>query len=413
MEFSLKYGQQSINFDITDGKVDLIVPHSEIIGPLRNIEINFKPLHELLNRNKKNPADILIGIAINDKTRPVPYPKLLPSLINELLIIGINVENIYFYIANGTHVPDPNYSYLRMDDDFLKYFTIKQHNCQADLINLGNSSFGTPIQINRSYFECDIKISVGNIEPHLFAGYSGGVKTVSIGLAGKETITCNHALLMDVNSVACEYNNNKVRMDIEEIGEKIGIDLALNCIQTKDLELLKVFFDKPKIVMQQAIPIIENLYTVDVQKKYDLVIASAGGYPKDINFYQSQKATSNAGKILNNNGTLLLIAECKEGHGSDAYFRYVSKFSNPFAVISDFENKEFVIGQHKAYLMAKLQTRFKIFLLSRMPPHIVKSLLMAPVDGISKFIKNFPIEQSTKIAIMPDAVTTIPIIKGR
>ena len=273
---------------------------------------------------------------------------------------------------------------------------------------MGTTSYGTPIQINRSYYESDIKISIGNIEPHHFAGYSGGVKTVAIGLSGKETMTSNHALLTDANSIACEYYKNKIRMDIEEIGDYIGVDLALNCIQTKDLEILNIFLDQPKKVMEQAIPIIDRLFTVDIEKKYDLVIASAGGYPKDINFYQSQKATTNAGKILKDNGIMLIVAECKEGPGSEAYYQYVTKFSHPSEVITDFEHKEFMIGQHKAYLMAKIQSRHKVFLYSSMPAHIVKNLLIEPVDNISIFIDNLSINPSTKIAIMPNAVTTIP-----
>lgn len=408
MDFSLKYGQHAINFDINHGQIDLILPQHEKCLPMRNIEINFNPLHVLFGSMKKSRSDLIVGIAINDKTRPVPYPKLIPPLINELLNSGVNENNIYFFIANGTHVPDNNCDYLNLNKHILNKLKFIQHNCQENLIYLGKTYYGTPILINRMYYECDIKISVGNIEPHHFAGYSGGVKTVSIGLAGKETITHNHALLINEDSVACEYNKNKVRMDIEEIGEIVGLNLALNCIQTKDLEILDIFFENPKTVMQQAMPCVDKLSTVEVGQKYDLVIASAGGYPKDINFYQSQKATSNASKILKNNGSMLVIAECREGVGSDTYFEYIKKFSKPSAVISDFEKKEFVIGQHKAYLMAKLQSRYKINLFSSMPENTVRTLLIEPVNNISMFIINFPLDKSSKIAIMPNAVTTIP-----
>jgi nickel-dependent lactate racemase len=410
MQYSLKYGQGLINIDFGDHHVDVITSGAKNQKPLAMIEINFQPMHDLLFKSHKKRSELVIGIAINDKTRPVPYSRLIPPLINELINSGIHQKNIYFYIANGTHVPDYDYGYLNLKNDILNSFTFIQHNCQDDLVHLGTTSFGTPIQINRSYYQCDIKISVGNIEPHHFAGYSGGVKTVSIGLAGKETINHNHALLMDANSVACKYQKNKVRMDIEEIGDMIGVDLALNCIQTKDLEILHVFFDQPGKVMQLAIPIIDSLFSVSTDKKYDIVVASAGGYPKDINFYQSQKATSNAGKILNNNGTMLLIAECREGPGSDAYYQYVNKFSHPSEVISDFENKNFVIGQHKAYLMAKLQSRYKIFLYSSMANEIVKKLMMEPVVDLQKFFNYISSENTHTIALMPNAVTTIPII---
>ena len=280
MEFSLKYGQQYVNIQLDHHhNVDIITPHPDNVMPLSNIEINFQPLITVLNTKNKNRSEMVVGIAINDKTRPVPYSRLIPLLVNELLLNGIKENNIEFYVANGTHVPDTNLSYLQLDNYFLNTFTFSHHDCNENLIYLGETSFGTKILINQAYFESDIKISVGNIEPHHFAGYSGGVKTVSIGLAGKETITHNHSLLIDENSVACEYYHNKVRMDIEEIGEFAIVDLALNCIQNQDLQILNVFFEKPKIVMQQAIPIIDKLFSVNVEKMYDFVISAAGGHP--------------------------------------------------------------------------------------------------------------------------------------
>lgn len=415
MEISLKYGQKYINIQFDSNShqnVDIITPHPVYVPPLSKILINLQPLNTLLKSNNRNRSDIVVGIAINDKTRPVPYSKLIPPLVNELLQNGIKENNIIFYVANGTHVPDNDLRYLQLDNYFLKNFTFFQHDCNKDLIYLGETTFGTKILINRSYFECDIKISVGNIEPHHFAGYSGGVKTVSIGLAGKETINHNHSLLMDDNSVACEYFHNKVRMDIEEIGEFAGVDLALNCIQTQDLQIFNIFFENPKIVMLQAIPIIDKLHTMNVEKMYDIVIASAGGHPKDINFYQSQKAISNARKLLKTNGFLLIIAECREGIGSDTYFNYVNNFTHPSEVITNFENKEFIIGQHKAYLMAKVQIKHKVYLYSSLPKSIVKSLMMEPVDDLTSFINNFSTSLNAKIAVMPNAVTTIPISKG-
>lgn len=411
MEYSLKYGNGTIMFSLND-HVDVITPHQEKMVPLSSIQIDFQPLKNLIRNDNKIPSEIVVGIAINDKTRPVPYSQLIPPIINYLLNSGILEKNIQFFVANGTHVPDYDYGYLKLDDYFLNNFTFLQHNCLENLVYLGTTSYGTPIHINRSYYECDLKICVGNIEPHHFAGYSGGVKTAAIGLAGKETITSNHALLKDANSVACEYDKNKIRMDIEEIGNCVGVDLVLNCIQTKDLGILNVLFDQPKKVMEQAIPIVDKFFTVAIDQKYDLVIASAGGYPKDINFYQSQKATTNASKILKENGVMLIIAECREGPGSDPYYQYVTKFSSPSEVITDFENKEFMIGQHKAYLTAKIQSRQKIFLFSSMPDYTVKNLLIEPVEDISTFINNLPIDSARKIAIMPNAVTTIPKLKG-
>jgi len=413
MNYSLKYGNKSLEINIQNkNPIDLITPHPTREFPPNNKDIDFTSLYEVV-KNKATPvSELTIGIAINDKTRPVPYPKLIPPLIKELITIGVQQNNINFFIANGTHVPDHDLSYLNLSDDFTKNYNYIQHDCDKDLIYLGRSSLGTEIFINQNYYRSDIKISIGNVEPHHFAGYSGGAKTVAIGLAGKETITHNHSLLIDENSVACEYHNNKVRQDIEEIGIRVGIDLSLNCIQTKDLQIIDLFFDSPHKVMRKAMPIIDEINTVSIEKQYDFLIASAGGFPKDINFYQAQKATSNASKFLKRNGVLFLLAECKEGPGSDSYFNYVRKFKSPADIIEDFNLSKFTIGHHKAYLMAKTQMKNQVFLYSNMSESIVKSLLINPVINPTQFINDYLLSKEfTSIAIMPDAVTTIPITK--
>jgi nickel-dependent lactate racemase len=415
MEISLKYGKGNVRISSENSiEIDIITPTSEALMPSNKIDIDFLPLETIIQEKSDDISEIKIGIAINDKTRPVPYPDLIPPIINKLINLGIKKSNIAFYVSNGTHVPDINLNYLNLPDYFLKNYIFYQHDCtdQNNLIYLGVTSFGTPIIINRSFYECDLKISVGNIEPHHFAGYSGGVKTVAIGLAGKETISHNHSLLVDPNSVACEYFNNKVRKDIEEIGIIVGVDLALNCILSVDQKTSMIFFDHPKSVMEQAIPIINKFHTVEIESQYDLVIASAGGYPKDINFYQSQKASSNASKLLNIGGSMLIIAECSEGPGSNVYFDYVRTFSNPDDVVQNFEHNDFVIGHHKAYLMAKIQKKYNVHLYSSMSDEIVKLLMMKPVSDISSFLeKQISGLPNKKIAIIPNAVTTIPLPK--
>jgi nickel-dependent lactate racemase len=414
MNIQLKYGNKQIDLSLDDHTdVTFVSPNYSDIPLLENIEINFSPLHESIKSKNKNPKFLKVGIAINDKTRPVPYPKLIPVLIEELIHIGIQTNNISFFVANGTHVPDYDLSYLSLSKNITHNYCYQQHDSRnsGNLIELGRTQYDNPVLINRLFFEQDIKISIGNIEPHHFAGYSGGSKTVSIGLAGYETITRNHKLLLDPYSVACEYNKNQVRQEIEEIGDLVGLDLSLNCIQTSDLKIMKIFFDKPRIVMEEAIPFINQIYTTEINNKFDIVIASAGGNPKDINFYQAQKACSNAEKLLNENGKLLLIAECREGVGSSQYLNYVKNFSNPEDVIKNFKESPFVIGNHKAYLMAKIQIRNDVYLFSNLSNEIVKQLLIRPIENPQNFISEMVPSTKARVAIMPNAVTTIPMIR--
>lgn len=404
------YGNNEIAIDLhLFNSVKIIAPPSNSLYQAEHLEINFQPLYDIIKLKNKKPQDQIVGIAINDKTRPVPYSALLPPLLSVLTHNGIKKEHIKFYVANGTHVPDSNLNYLKPLENNLDGFEFLQHSCDDDLLYLGETSYKTPVFINRKFYQSDLKISVGNIEPHHFAVYSGGVKTPAIGLAGRETITKNHSLLKDEHSVICEYENNKLRMDIEKIGEFLDLDLALNCVQTNDHVIVRIFFDKPKTVMRKGIPIVDELFSTPMDKKYDLVIASAGGYPKDINFYQAQKASTNAVKILKPGGILLLVAECRDGHGSEAYFNYVKNFSSPQEVINDFENNEFAVGPHKAYLTSRIQSKANFYLYSKIEPAIVSSLLLEPVSDLTQCLTNLAVKYKDKdVAIMPNAVTTIP-----
>ena len=414
MNIKLKYGHQEIKFKIdNNSNIDFITPPPPDINTIWDNKIDFETLYEVIRNKNVDANQITVGIAINDKTRPVPYPLLIPTLYDELLQCNIRPKNIKIYISNGTHVPDNNLNYLELPNHLLSQYKFFHHNAQEteNLVFLGFTSFNTPIILNKSFFECDLKISIGNIEPHHFAGYSGGVKTVAIGLAGSETIKHNHSLLLDPNSISCEYTNNKVRQDIEEIGEASGLDLALNCVQTANQEILRIYFDNPKSVMQEAIPFINDLFTTKVSAKYDLVIASAGGYPKDINLYQSQKAYSNANRLLRENGKLILLAECSEGIGSEKYYDYIKNFVNPEEVIEDFLNNPFEIGKHKAFLMAKIQLKNDVYLYSIINSTIVSNCLISPINDLDSFLsKQIPIYEKARIAIMPNAVTTIPIV---
>ncbi len=414
MDIQLKYGKEIQKINLDDSlDIEIIYPNFINTTPLESFDIDISKIDYVLHTKNKSCKNLKVGIAINDKTRPIPYPILIPMLLDKLLELGIDKGNISFFISNGTHVPDFDLSYLNVSPDILSTYNFFQHDSrnQNNLVNLGFTTLKTPVFINKLFFEKDLKISIGNIEPHHFAGYSGGAKTVAIGLAGHETITHNHKLLLDPKSIACEYNLNLVRQDVEEIGVLSGLDLSLNCVQTSDLKILKLYLDSPKNVMLQAIPYINQIYTVNVEEKYDIVIASAGGFPKDINFYQSQKAYSNAGKIVKNNGKILLYAECKEGIGSSQYHNYVKNFASPVEVLQNFSKTPFVIGNHKAFLMARMQEYCELFLHSRMNQEIVSQIMVTPVSNFSKFLSENNGFKDLKIAIMPNAVTTIPILK--
>ena len=353
-----------------------------------------------------------VAIAVNDKTRPVPHQYILPPLLEWLHSHGVKREQIQFWIATGSHVPmKPEEFGQVIPQEICEYYAIRSHNIDdtTNLLELGQTSRGTPVIVNRKYYEADLKIVVGDIEPHHFAGFSGGYKTAAIGLAGRATINHNHAMLSDPNAWIAVYEQNPLRQDIEEIGQFIGVHLALNTILTIDKQVVSAVAGAPLDVMSVGIPVSRAVCGTRCDRRYPIVIASAGGSPKDINFYQAQKALTHASLFAQPKGTLILVAECIEGTGSASYEEFMKDLSSVEMVFDKFSKMEFRVGPHKAFQVARLLNQFSIILVSSIPALKVNQLLMSAAASVQDAYSMAMASYGTDdVAILPHATTTIP-----
>ncbi len=351
-------------------------------------------------------------IAINDKTRPVPHEILLPPLLARLEKMGLPPGKITLLIATGTHLPMPASEFNRiLPPELLNRYPVISHDCDAsDLVTLGSTSRGTPIFTNRAFMEADLRIVVGAIEPHHFMGYSGGVKTAAIGLGGRVTINTNHAMLTLPNSSTAHYEDNLMRQDVEEIGRTIGVHFAINAIMATDKQIIRVLAGNPLDVMRTGIPVARQICQVKIDLPYDVVITSPGGHPKDINFYQSQKALTHAAMMTRDGGTILLVAACPDGSGSAGFERSMQGVTSFKQVFERFTQSGFEVGPHKSYLVARDAVRVKILVVSEMKPEMVNSFLLTPVTDLDRttatLFKSLPVE--SRVAILPYGTITIP-----
>jgi nickel-dependent lactate racemase len=412
--YQLPYGKSCQPFTTDErNQWDLILPNpvkaaenpgAIISSSLANpIALDFQRLH----------AAKSVCIAVNDKTRPVPHDDILPPLLDWLHQMGVSISSIKFWIATGSLSPIKPEEYgLILPQLVIDNYSIESHDINQldNLVWLGTTSRGTPVIVNRRFYEADFKIVVGDIEPHHFAGFSGGSKSAAIGLAGRETINHNHAMLTDPNSWIGVYETNPLRQDINEIGRLIGIDMALNTILNTEKRVVAAVAGSPDAVMQIGIPIAREVCGTPIDKSYDLVIASAGGHPKDINFYQAQKALTHASLFCKSGGTLILIAACPEGSGSAAYEEFMQGVSTINAVFEKFGQMEFRVGPHKAFQVARLLSRFRIILVSQIHPQTVRALLMEPSTTVQQAYSQAIASgnETHTVAIVPHATTTLP-----
>ncbi len=413
--YKLKYGNSFIEVPIHNQQTTKIIepplvtsdrdPNAAVLMSLNNPIFCKQP--------KVISPGQTIGIAINDKTRPVPHDLLLPPLLSYLLTRGIRQSDITFFIASGTHSPMPENEYPKVLPNILSgEFRVISHDCDdRELLEyLGTTRMGTPVYVNKYYSQSDIKIVVGNIEPHHFMGFSGGMKSAAIGLAGRETINQNHSHLVEDNSRIGTFSTNPCRNDVEEIGQLMGIDYALNVVLNSKREIVHSLWGDPSEVMSKGIEISRSICQVKVSRRFDCVIASAGGYPKDINLYQSQKALTNAAEITKDGGDIYLIAACVEGAGNSQFVKFLEDITSPREALDKFITTGFSVGPHKAFQIARIAARTNIHLISSMDDTLAQKLLFDPISINDLVVIANNIKSDHTLAIMPNAVITIPLV---
>lgn len=417
--YTLPYGHGQLTIQLPGAlQVDHLVPMAsdplpdpdEAILQALNAPIGKMDWHALKDAQS-------VGIAINDKTRPVPRPNPLRHLLKHLEELGFKPDQITLFVGSGTHAPMlPDELPRILDEDTIDRYTILVHDCDhSPMINLGNTNYHNPIYINAEFYNCDVKISVGNIEPHHFMGFSGGAKTAAIGLAGRATIAANHARLTHPQARTGVYHINPLRQELEEIGRKAGVHFSLGTILDEDKHILKVYLGDPVAVMSAAIPVVRRLFGVSVPASYDLVIASPGGAPKDINLYQSQKGLTHAAQITRDSGWVILLAACPEGSGSDAYEAYIAEAKSHQAVVNHFQSGFFKVGPHKALMIAREAVRINVVLVSDLPPQVVKGWKLTPskpelINELVGWI-TAKLPHDARVAILPAATRTMTEVK--
>lgn len=413
--FSLPYGKGTLTCHLPDDlHVEVVEPPkvSAAADPLAVIEAALDaPLGGVGLASFRGIRSA--AIAINDKTRPVPHEHLLPPLLRHLEALGLPPAAITLLIATGAHPPMPPAEFaLVVPAEVLVRYPILCHNADdaANLVHLGTTSRGTPVWVNRRFLDADLRLVVGNVEPHQFQGFSGGVKSAAIGLAARETINLNHARMIDPRARLGSYADNPARRDVEEIGARIRVQLALNVVLNGQKQIVHAVAGEPQAVMEAAIPLSRRVSQVPVAVPFDLVIASAGGHPKDLNLYQAQKALAHASLVTRDGGTVIVVAACPEGAGSRSYEAWMAGLGSYEQVFTKFEQEGFRVGPHKAFQIARDAARLRTILVSSMAPALVRRLLLTPAASIDEALElilpNLP--GGAHVAIMPRASSTIP-----
>ncbi len=372
----------------------LLNVYHAVIDALRS-PIGSKPLSEGVKIEDK------VVIIVSDITRPVPTAQILTPILDELQSSGIPIENITIIFGLGIHRPMTTAEKAQVlgEDVFLNYRVIEPH----DYIYLGETSRGTPIEVCREVAEADFIILTGNLEFHYFAGYSGGYKALMPGVSSRNSIQKNHKMMLNPRATIGNADKNPVRDDIEEFGRVLPNTFLLNVLLNSQKEITHVLAGDPIRAHRVGCGILDQYFKIHVSEPADLVIVSPGGYPKDINLYQAQKALENAARVTKEGGAIVLVAELKDGLGEETFKQWLEKSQSIEEIIERIQ-KEFVLGGHKAAAIAMLLKKHKIYLLSSLDAESVKKIFLKPLNNLSELFVN----ESDTIYILPCGCQTLP-----
>ena len=418
MQIQVPYGNEHLTANLPARfTVEFVMPADQPAAedPAATVmDAVYNPLGEV----RPPRAGQTVAIAINDKTRPVPHQHLLPPVLGGMRHAGVADDDVLFIIATGTHptMPPAEYESI-LPPDILERYQVICHDAhdESRLRHLGQTSRGTPVFINRDFLAADYRIVIGNIEPHQFQGFSGGVKSAAIGLAGARTINHNHAMMMAPEARLGAYETNPARQDVEEIGRMIGIDFAVNAILNSQKRIVSALAGNPFAVMAAGIPRARALYQAPVSQPFDLAIVSPGGHPKDINVYQSQKGMAHAAAVTKPGGALILCAACPEGSGNRDYENWIMEpgMRTHDAVFDRFAREGFQVGRHKAYQVSRDAARMRTTLVSELDEDFVRRLLLHPASDLQAAVDGAlsRLPERARIGVLPYANATMPVVR--
>jgi len=424
--YQFEYGDRILSIEVDRGNILGSIEAREI-PPLDNLEetlshllyhpISSPPLKEVVNKSDK------VAILAGDMTRLwVGTAKFLPVLLKELLGYGLERSQITILLGTGDHRPHTDAEKrLIVGDKVFEEFEVVDHRARekGDLVHLGETSRGTPIWVNRRVMEADKVILTGGIVYHFLAGFGGGPKALSVGTAGYDTIQNNHKIALGSKEEGLNPKvssgvtwGNPLYEDLVEIMRAAKADFLVDTVINREKEIAAVVAGDPVEAHQAGIEKVQEFYGIETTLTGDMVIASAMGYPEDINFYQVYKTLDNVTRVVKPGGVIVLFAECREGMGNDDFARIFSEFPDNDARYADL-SANCTIGGLMGFGIALWATRYRIVLYSDMPPELVKTAGVIPAATPEEALaKGFELAgEEPDVVIMPHGSVTFPILK--
>jgi len=416
------YGKSFLELDVPEVNLASVVesrfvkaaedPEGEIVRALNN-PIGSSRAEDLVKRED------MVALIVSDITRPAPNQLMVPPLIEALRKVGLKGENLEIIVANGLHrSPSGREMEELLGRRVLEEVAVVNHNARDDeqLVETGRTSFGTLVTLNRRVVEADSVIVTGLIEPHFFAGYSGGRKSILPGVAGEESIFQNHSFRM-IGHPKARYGilrGNPIHEDSVEAAKPVKLKFMVNVVLNRERQVLGAFAGDFFGAHEAGVRFLEGLVKVPTPRRADIVVTTNGGYPLDRNLYQAVKGMATGELVVKEGGVIILMAECIDGVEHTGFQRLMEGAKTPKEVLDTIREKEPIGDQWEAQVLARILQRAEVIVVSKgVKDSTIEDMLMTPAStpeealnlALSKMGKN------AKVVAVPEGPFIIPHIK--
>ncbi len=417
-EIALPYGasflkaqipSENLAFTLNTKNVKGLADEREAIASSLQNPIGCRALRDCVNRQDK------VVILVTDNTRPCPDDRLLPPILAglEQKIPG---ENITIIVALGLHPPlDRGELIKKLGRNIIENYNVVNHDVN-DTINIGTTSRGTPVDINRRVVEADFRISTGFIEPHFFAGFSGGRKSIAPGVFSIRSAYHNHGynMIEHPRVRAGVLEGNPVHEDLVEQAKMAGLDFIVNVLLNRERKITHVVAGDFIKAHEKGCRMAKGIAGVKVPHKVDIAITTNSGAPLDLDLYQTCKGIDTAAQITRDGGIIIIASACSTGIGPEAFLDLHASVSSPGKVLQKIRREEPLGVQWQNQILARTQLKHDIYLLSCLEDRVVKDIMMVPVhtveEGLEKAFK--ALGSDARVAVIPEGPLVLPLLES-
>jgi len=382
------------------------------------------PVNSARLRDLARPGDT-VCIVFTDITRASPDYLLVPPVLAELERAGVRDEDITLLCGIGMHRPStPEEKIAKLGQAMVDRYRVIDNEPQnpGTLVDLGTTKSGIPLSVNKVAYEADLLIATGIVEPHQYAGYSGGRKTLAVGAAGEDMIAYTHGPLMvdHPGTRLGRIDGNPFHEAVTEAARRAGLRFIINVVQDDQKRVVFIRAGEPEATFTELVDMAKSIYEVPVPQQYDLAIAGAG-FPKDANLYQASRAASYLffapTPVVKPGGILIVPAPCGEGAGDGVgeqrFLKAMQDAPNVQAILENARRHGYPPGQQRAFVMAKVLEQNDVIIVGAEDPALIRSakFLSEPTMDDAFRTVSRKLGDDLDVLIVPHALLTLPIVQ--